>query len=72
MLVLILLYFGCLFYCICPVALPHCVVGWSAVCACGISYSYLLTFCVRSLFCSAAHIMCVFLQLSSLGEELYL
>ena len=24
-------------YCKCPVALPHCAVGWSAVCDCGIS-----------------------------------
>ena len=24
-------------YCNCPVALPHCAVGWSAVCDCGIS-----------------------------------
>ena len=27
-----------------PVALPHSVVGWSAVCVCGISFSNSLTF----------------------------
>ena len=48
------------FYCKCPVALPHGAVGWSAVYDCAISCLYLLTFCVRSLFCSAAHIVCVF------------
>ena len=26
-----------------PVALPHCAVGWSADCDCGISLTYLLT-----------------------------
>ena len=26
----------------CSVALPHSVTGWSAVCDCGISWSYLL------------------------------
>ena len=25
------------YYCKCSVALPHCAVGWSAVCDCGIS-----------------------------------
>ena len=30
--------------CWCSVALPHGVVGWSAVCDCGISCSYSLTF----------------------------
>ena len=29
----------------CSVALPHGAVGWSAVCNCGISWSYSLTFC---------------------------
>ena len=29
-------------YCNCPVALPHRPVGWSAVCASGISESYSL------------------------------
>ena len=29
----------------CSVALPHGAVGWSAVCDCGISWSYSLTFC---------------------------
>ena len=32
--------------CLCSVPLPHDVVGWSAVCDCGISWS-----CVGSLFC---------------------
>ena len=31
-------------YCKCFVALPHCAVGWSAVCGCDISCSYSLTF----------------------------
>ena len=31
-------------YCKCPVALPHCAVGWSAVCDCGISYSLIFLF----------------------------
>ena len=31
-------------YCICSVALPYGAVGWSAVCDCGISWSYLLIF----------------------------
>ena len=30
-------------YCICSVALPYGAVGRSAVCDCGISWSYLLT-----------------------------
>ena len=29
----------------CSVALPHGASGWSAVCDCGISWSYSLTFC---------------------------
>ena len=29
----------------CPVALPYGAVGWSAVCDCGVSWSYSLTFC---------------------------
>ena len=29
----------------CSVALPHGAVGWSAVCDCGISLTYSLTFC---------------------------
>ena len=32
---LVVLQMSC--YCICSVALPHGVVGWSAVCDCGIS-----------------------------------
>ena len=43
-----LLCFNCrpdvLLYCICSVALPHSAVGWSAVCNCGISWSYSLTY----------------------------
>ena len=31
-------------YCECYVTLPHGTVGWSAVCDCGISWSYSLTF----------------------------
>ena len=31
-------------YCKCPVSLPLGAVGWSAVCDCGISCSYSLTF----------------------------
>ena len=30
--------------CYCSVSLPHGVVGWSVVCACGISCSYSLAF----------------------------
>ena len=30
--------------CYCSVALPHGDVGWSALCDCGISYSYSLAF----------------------------
>ena len=30
--------------CLCSVALPHGTICWSAVCDCGISYSYLLAF----------------------------
>ena len=30
--------------CYCSVALPHCAVGWSEVCDCGISGSYPFTF----------------------------
>ena len=30
--------------CDCSLPLPNCVVGWSAVCDCGISWSYSLTF----------------------------
>ena len=29
--------------CYCSVALPHAAVGWSAVCDCGISWTYSLT-----------------------------
>ena len=32
--------------CLCSVSLPHGAVGWSAVCECGISWSYLLTCCI--------------------------
>ena len=35
--------------CKCSVALPHGAVGWSAVCDCGISWSYALTFCTTRL-----------------------
>ena len=30
------------------VSLPHCAVGWSAVCDCGISWSYSLAFYARN------------------------
>ena len=30
-------------YCKCSLALPHGAMGWSAVCDCGISYSYTCT-----------------------------
>ena len=36
--------------CLCSVSLPHGAVGWSAVCECGISWSYLLTCCISDLF----------------------
>ena len=32
------------FDCYCSVSLPHGALGWSAVCDCGISWSYSLTF----------------------------
>ena len=35
-------------YCKCSVTLPHRVVGWSAVCNCGISWLYSLTFWLRN------------------------
>ena len=31
-------------YCECSVTLPHGAVGWSAVCDCGVYWSYSLTF----------------------------
>ena len=31
--------------CLCSLSLPHGAVGWSAVCACGISWPYSLIFC---------------------------
>ena len=34
--------------CGCSVALPHDAVGWSALCDCGISLSYSLTFLVQN------------------------
>ena len=34
----------------CSVALPHGAVGWSAVCDCGISWSYSLTLLPRIYF----------------------
>ena len=40
-------------------ALPHGTVGWSAVCDCGISRSYSLTFCICS-GCPHARKLCVF------------
>ena len=36
--------------CLCSVALPRGSVGWSAVCDCGISWSYSLTF--YTVFCN--------------------
>ena len=40
-------------YCKCPVALPQGAVGWSAVCDCGISWSYSLTFWLSN--CQGQH-----------------
>ena len=37
-----LLYLCC--DCLCSVSLPHNAMGWSAVCDCGFSWSYSLTF----------------------------
>ena len=39
---LIVFLMSCVFSCF--LALPHCAVGWSVVCDCGISLSYLLAF----------------------------
>ena len=44
-LIALLLVFWMSCYCKCPVALPQGAVGWSAVCDCGNSWSYSLTFC---------------------------
>ena len=33
---------NCVYWC--SVALPHCALGWSAMCNCGISWSYLPIF----------------------------
>ena len=42
---LLLLFYRCIVtITVCPVALPYGVVGWSAVCDCGISLSHSLTF----------------------------
>ena len=39
------------YYSKCSVALPHGALGWSAVCDCGISWLYSLTFlCAQSTF----------------------
>ena len=35
-----LIFLSMSFHCKCPVSLPHCAVGWSAVCDCDISLSY--------------------------------
>ena len=52
-----LLYFNCLLAisgCRCSVSLPHGAFGWSAVCDCGISWSYSLTFLFGSQYSNAA------------------
>ena len=37
-------------YCKCPVALPYGTMGWSAVCNCGISWSYSVNFGMNMMF----------------------
>ena len=41
------------------VALPHCAIGWSTVCYCGISQSYSVTMWCYVFFCDIV-VLCLF------------